>query len=217
MEIDLTIVLYLRLAVIIIDLVLFAVMSKKILKVELKTTKKYFTGAALFFLVHAICRTFYILYSYPFKDARIFYYVGTLLGLTSVVILVAAIEATLYTKSKHFFTIYGCVALAVMTIGIFVNFEYMGLTLMVWAQYLSVPILATFIILLYFITTIKSTGNVRRSAILMTVGIILFAVGEMGNTSTATTMIPWAYYAAPLLMIGGLILMYYSVSSYFKE
>ena len=217
MEIDLTIVLILRIAVIIIDLILFTVMFSKTLKADFETTKKYFAGASAFFIVHAICRFFYVLNNFYFKEIQIFYYLGTLLGLVSVVILVSAIESTLYTKSKHIFTLYGIIGLTVMFIGIFVDFVYMGITLMIWTQYLTIPVLAVFIIMLYFITMLKSTGNVRTSSLIMSIGIILFAVGEMGNTNTATSLFPWAYYAAPLLMIGGLICMYLSVSSYFKE
>ncbi len=217
MAIETTILFILKLSVIIIDIILFSVMLKKTIKIDLKITRRYFTGLSIFFVVHCICRTFYLLHSYFFTDIRIIYQLGTFLGLASVVVLVAVIESTLYTKSKHLITIYGIGGLSFMLIGMFVDFEYMGLTLMILAQYCTIPVLAIFIISIYLTATIKSTGKVRKNAIIMTVAIILFCLGEVGNTGTASTIFPLISYIAPILMILGLIMMYISVSNYFSE
>jgi len=210
-------VFILRLTVIIIDIILFSIMVKKTLKIELEITKKYFTGVSIFFLVHTICRTFYFLGNFAFPDQPIYSDIGTILGLFSVVVIVAAIESTIYTKSKHIITVYGLCGLSVMIIGAFVDIEFAGLSLMRWAQYLTIPMLAVFIISIYFNVWRKSSGNVRKNALLMTLGILVFCLGEMGNTPTAGDYIPGAIYIAPVAMIVGLIMVFFSVINYFKE
>jgi len=210
------IIFIIELTVVLIDFLCAFIMLKKTLKIELKITKKYFTGATLFFLTHSICRTIFLFWSYYSKD-MIFFNLGSFLGLLAVIFMVYSMETAIFTKSKHFFTIYGLFCLGFLVIAMVVNIELLGLSLVLWAQYAGLLVLGGVIVLVYFSYIFKSTDTVRNHFILMFIAALLFCLGEMSNTSTALKMMPWLDIGAPILIFLSLILIFISITKYYRE
>ncbi len=206
------------LGVILLDFALGAIMTKKMIKIELKITKRYFLGVILFFFTHAICRLIFFLHTFIFnRQLLALFFIGTILGLLCEIFIVEAVETLIFKKTKHIFTMYGIAGLIAMIVSSFFDTTINGLRLIVWIQYFTVPVLALVMVLLYFIHIFKSSGSIRMHFILMTIGIVAIALGEMGNTSTAHLLLPWTSWGAPLLMMLGLIIIYVSISKYYKE
>lgn len=205
-----------ELIVVIIDFLCASIMLKKTLKKEQEITKKYFTGATLFFFTHSACRTIFMFWSYYSKDI-IFFNLGSFLGLLAVVFIVYSMETAILTKSKHFFTFYGLCCLCFLIIAMFIESEFLGLSLVLCAQYAGLVVLGAVIVLVYFSYIFKSTDMVRNHFILMFIAALLFCLGEMSNTSTALRMFPWLDLGAPLLILCSLILIFISITKYFKE
>ena len=210
------IIFFIELTVVIIDFFCAFIMLKKTLKIELKITKKYFSGATLFFFTHSICRTIFLFWSYYSKD-MIFFNWGSFLGLLAVIFIVYSMETAIFTKSKHFFTFFGLGCLCFLVIAMFIEYDLMGLSLVLWAQYAGLLVLGTVIVLVYFSFIFKSTDTVRNHFILMFIAALLFCLGEMGNTTTAIRMMPWLDMGAPIIGLSSLILIFISITRYYKE
>jgi hypothetical protein len=207
----------LRLVAIVIGFIIGGIMVKKVRKIELKVTKRYFMGALEFFFVYSICRTLFLLGSLIDDPLRISYFVGNTLGLVSIVLIIAAIESTIFTKSKHFFTVYGMIGIGVMIFDTFARIEIGGYTLVTLAQYSCMIPLGVIILLIYLRVTLKSTGTVRKNALIMFLGILLLMLSEMGNTGDAVRLIGDSiYYISPIILVGSLILLYYSITHFYS-
>ncbi|MHA1293697.1 MAG: hypothetical protein ACTSQJ_13645 [Promethearchaeota archaeon] len=213
------IVFYTTILLIIINYFLGFIMLKKTMKIKLKITKKYFLGLVLFLFVHATCRIFYFVYDFYYSDELIWWEIGAILGLLSITLLIAAVESTIFTKSKHALTIIGISGLILMTIQSILNVtkNQLPINLSQIVQYGIVSILALTILLIYIYVTIKSTGNIRKSSLLMTIGIILFELGQIAHTSTARELFPISVVIGPIVMITALILLYIAISQYYTE
>lgn len=217
-EIDQLLIVYIaRLSVILIDFILTAIMLRKTFKVELKITKTYFSGVMLFFCTHGVARLLFFLRSYYFIEIRALFLIGTVLGLLSLVFITNAIESVIYTKSKHIFTYYGIIGVILMIIFSFIDGRFMGISYIVWVQYLTNPVLALVIILIYFGHIFQSMDKVRTHFILITIAIILIGLAEMGNTSTAHQLLTWTAWVAPLMLLTGMILIYIAIVKYYKQ
>ncbi len=206
---------YFELVVIGID-VLLGILMLRLLKGKETKARVFFIGTILFFFTHAACRTLYWLDTEVVHEQTL-YYLGTFLGLLCVEFIVVAIEMTVFTRSHHFFTIYGIAGLTVMAVDVFIRVEVAGMNLIIWAQTAMLPVLAGIIILVFLNLAIKSAGRVRTAAIVMVIAIALFGLGEMANSSIANSWIPWAGDAGPIVITVALVLLFYSVSTFFKE
>ena len=200
--------------VIIVDYTLGAVMLYKTLKIPANEPQKtYFTGITLFFITHATCRLFLHIRQYYFPDVYRLAYIGSTLGILSLLCVVFVIESVIYKKTKFIFTIYGTIGVIIALIDvIFMT----GLNLYLWVQTIFAPVLTVFIILVYLTHIFKSTESVRNHFIVMTIGIIVFGLGEIQNTPQAVALVSWATIGAPLFMLAGLILLFIGVVKYYK-
>jgi hypothetical protein len=218
MTLDQDIIMIIELIAVIIEYFIGTIMIRKTLKIELKMTKKYFWGATRFFFIHATCRLLFWLSSYPYRyvdTLDILFYVGTILGLLGVVLLVYAIESTISPKTHHFFSIYGFIALIAMVITSFIQGEIGGYRYIIIVQYLSLPVLAVIILFIYLNVTIKSTGKVRKNAVLMLLAIVFLMLFEATNTNIINQIGPWVEYVGIGCLVGSFILLYISVTNYF--
>ncbi len=214
------IIIILRISAILIGFIIGIIMIPKIRKMELEGTKRYFLGACEFFIVYSVCRTVFlmgVLLEDPL-DLNLTYYIGNTLGLVSIVLIIAAIESTIYTKSKHLFTIYGIVGIGLMVFDTFARIYFGTRTLTSIVQMIFMIPLGLVILLIYLNVTIKSTGAVRKNALIMFVAILLLMLSEMGNTGDAVALIgDLVYYISPIILVMSLILLYYSITHYFAE
>ncbi|MBN2151334.1 MAG: hypothetical protein JW839_07815, partial [Candidatus Lokiarchaeota archaeon] len=113
-----------ELAAVALDITLGLFLLSKTLRLAPSPPRRYYTGVFLFFLTHSICRTVFLVRGYfiekSLADVRVSMFdIGTTLGLLSVVLLVMAIETTIFTQSRRLFTITGFFALGVMLIDLF--------------------------------------------------------------------------------------------------
>ncbi len=209
---NMVVVFWLRLAVVVIDFLLAGLLLRRTLKTEAGLRQKYYAGAAAFFLIHAACRIVFLMYNFYFEEIKVMWNIGTILGLVGIIAFVWTIESTVYQWSKHIFTLVGTVGVGLMIVDIFVTPGDNGITEL--AQMIFDPILAVFIIVVYLQAGRKTQGDVRNGALIMMIGIILFGLGEMGNSSIAMDIIPLAAYIAPLFCLFGLILVWIAVVKY---
>lgn len=202
--------------VISIDYLIGLLMLKRTIKTDSKVTKRYFGGATGFFFIHATCRLFYMIHSFFLRDQILIYNIATILGLASLTVFLFAIESTILPRAKHVFSIYGFIGIIAMIILMGDTSRYLGLRPIIWVQYFTVPVLGAVITFIYFTHIFKSTENVRNHFILMTISILLLEISELGNSYLAHQLFPWSDFAAPIIMLVGLILIYVAIIKYYK-
>ncbi|MHA1730760.1 MAG: hypothetical protein ACTSU5_02400 [Promethearchaeota archaeon] len=193
MEPNMAVVFVLKLACIVLDGVLASLTVNRSLHPASELAKRYYLGATSFFVIHAVCRTIFLIYNYWARDLKFLWGMGTILGLLAIVTFVWTIESTIFQSTRHGFTIFGVVGLGVFALDLFA-FESNVLTEV--AQAIFEPTLAVMIVSVYFLTAKRTRGEVRKSALFMVAGIASFGLGEMGNTSTAAALVPVATYFA---------------------
>lgn len=213
----LVLIYWITLAMIVVNFLLGVFMTNRTRKIELKVTKRYFIGLDLFLFVHTTCRIFYFVYDYYYPDEQIWWELGAILGLLSITILIAAVESTIFTQTKHILTIIGIIGLGLMTTQTILNLTHnqLPINLSQLVQYAVVSTLALFMLFIYIYMAIKSTGNIRKSSVIMTIGILLFEIGQIAHTSAAETLVPASVYLWPIFMIVALILLYIAVAKYY--
>jgi hypothetical protein len=205
-------IITLRVIAITIGFFLGILMIRLTRKIKSKEIKRYFLGTTEFFIVYSIVRTFFLLNTFFEDPLQLIYYIGNTLGLVSIVVMIIAIESTIFTKSKHFFTYYGIAGIGVMVFDSFARIKIGGRALLQLAQYVCMIPLGIVILLIYLSATLKSTGKIRKNGFTMFMGILLLMLSEMGNTGDAVLLIgDGVHYVAPIILVTSLLLLYYSV------
>ena len=208
-------IFYLRLFVVIVDYIISGIMLIKTIQIrEAVSKKKYFMGLTLFFISHSTCRLFFMLDDYIYEETgiQIFTIIASFLGVLSLVFIVIVIETVIFKKSKYIFSMIGVVGLFFDALDIIflTNNRY-------WVQISINLCLAVFIVLIYISHIFLSTGIIRRHFTVFTIGIILFSLGELGSINQVYSLFPLALILAPIFMLAGLIVLFYSVVRYYKE
>jgi hypothetical protein len=205
-----------ELAAVALDYTLGLVLLSKTLKLAASAPRRYYFGVFGFFLTHSACRTVFLARSY-FVDTSmplersIMFDVGTTLGLVCVLLLVVAIELTLFTRSRKTLSFLGFVGLGMMVVDLFLRLTIGPYRLLLWVHYFTTPTLTAFIIAIYLRALLKASGNVRTNAIVMLVAIVLLSLSELSNSTIASQLIPGATYLGPTLMAASLFMLYYAV------
>lgn len=203
--------------VITISAILTLIMLRKTLNQEVKITKKFFASTTLFFITYTICRIFYFLAWYIDPEEKVFWNIGAILGIMSLIFIIYNSESVIYNKTRYFFTIYGILGLSFMIIFLFLNITYLGLSLTLWAQYITLLVLFTYVEGLFIVFIFKSTDKVKYYFIFMSLAIFLILLGEIFTTDIAHVIFPWTYIGAPLIILMGFILFTLSVLYFYKE
>ncbi len=206
---ELIIPFYLWMIVIIVNFVLGSIMLKKIFKIEMKITRNYYLGVTLLLFIHGIARIFYFVYDFIYSEQILWWTIGAFIGLICMVVFIAVVETTIFTKSKRFFTIFGIVGLVLMFVDLVFQFNLSRII-----QSIVGLTIAFVIILIYSYNTAKSDGIVKKAFFIMTIGIIFFELGQISHTPTAHELFSWTIYASPLVMLVALILLFVSMSLY---
>nr|MDO8113219.1 hypothetical protein [Candidatus Sigynarchaeota archaeon] len=170
-------------------------------------TQKYYTCVVAFFSAHGFYTHTYMLYGL-FNNSSLFD-IGVFLVIASVVLLVAAIESAIFTRSRYLFTKIGCVALAIILVDVIGRFPFPVIRLRIWVQLFVNPLLVAFIILIYINAVKRVSGSARRNALLMVVAITTFVIGELGETPFAVGIIPGAELIGAILMDIAIVLLYF--------
>jgi hypothetical protein len=205
-------IMILRIIAITIGYIIGILMIRMTRKAQVKNTKRYFRGATEFFIVYSICRTIFLMGAIFDDPLRLSYYLGNTLGLASLVFIIEAIEATIFTKSKHILTAYGIVGVSVMIFDNFARIKIGKYSLVALTQYVCMVPLAGVVLLIYLRATIKSRGKMRRNGFIMFLGIFFLALSETGNTEDAVGILgEGLYFVSPIVLVTSLILLYYSI------
>ncbi|HME55265.1 MAG TPA: hypothetical protein VKM55_23860 [Candidatus Lokiarchaeia archaeon] len=192
---------------IVLDFIVGSMLVRKTVTIGKGSMRTYYIGVIGFFFAHGTFMLTRVIFL--FTNDGLLYNFGVFLVLSSIVLLVAAIEFTMFTKSHHIFTIFGCVSVGLIFIDVFAQFKFPIMPLMVWVQYFANPILVLFILLIYFNAARRARGPARRNALLMLIAIITFAIGELGQSQTAIKYIPDAELIGTILMDVAIVLLYY--------
>ena len=201
---------YLWIGVMVLNGLFMIGMIPRFKKPETQLSGIYFKGVFIFFLIHLICRIPYLIYDY-FIEEDLFYQLGVIIGLISLVAFMYFIESTLYTKSKHFFFIYGVITTIASTIATIMGL--MGRESIIFSeitQYITLPVLSIVILYIYIYTWKNTVGRVRTNTFIILCGIILCMIGQVAHTPTAIELVGdiIATYVSPVLMMIGLGMFY---------
>ncbi len=205
-----------------LDYFMGIVLARKIVMIKVKSKRKYYTGVAGFYIAHGTYVLTYIIYkaipiAFPGTKVGVIFNIGVLLVLSSLVMLVYSIELSIFTRSKFFFTIFGSVAVGIAAIDVIYEaitsfmIKILGIRLMEWPQYFANPLLVLFILLVYLYAFIKAAGSVRRNALLMMIGIVIFMVAELAHANIIINWLPWAVFVGPPLRVVAIVMLSYAI------
>ncbi|NVM28555.1 MAG: hypothetical protein HWN65_06905 [Candidatus Helarchaeota archaeon] len=188
----------LYLAVIVISFLTAAIILLQIHKTEKKI---FFLAESLFFGFFGVARIFY--YIWDFRDPNhMFWVLGVSTAMVAMAFLLFAIERKIIHGTKYAFTI--CAICASILIIIPFSNE-----IHVWIQTIMVTMLAPVGVIYFWVIAKRSTGEVRKLAIIYFFGIFIWASGQFFRGQLLRD-VEWLYYiTAPLLFISGNIIILY--------
>jgi hypothetical protein len=164
-----------------------------------------------FYIAHGTYVLTYVVYKAT-NNGLLFNF-GVLLVLSSLVLLVYSIELSIFRRSRFLFTIFGIVSMGIIAVDVIaqatlsIQIKILGTRLMEWVQYFANPLLVAFILLVYLYAFMKAAGSVRRNALFMMVGIVLFIVAELALSNAAKKILPWAEFLGPPLRVVAIVLL----------
>ena len=165
---------------------------------------EYYLGLVTFILVHFISRIFFYINDFKLGNPDLYWELGALIGLISLVPLLYAIERNIYTRSKFLFTILTVIFIILLYV---LPLEYKPLN-----QTIIVTIVGAFIPLIYLYVAIKSTGSIRKNTLLIAGGIFIFLLGLTAHHKLYFPIDGFIYLIlSPLLMLSGLFVWAYGL------
>jgi hypothetical protein len=197
----------LEIAAIFLDLVVGTLLARKTARTGRGYIRMYYFGVTGYFFSHGL----YVLASViaDLTNNMLVHDIGVFIVLSSMVMLVAAIEYAMYTRSRHHFTIAGCAALGVIMTDVIGQFTFPIMRLMVWIQFFMNPVLVLFILLNYISAARRVEGAARRNVLMIVASIALFAVGELSKFPLADLLVPNADFFGAVMMDAAIIMLYF--------
>ncbi|NMC04850.1 MAG: hypothetical protein GYA24_06550 [Candidatus Lokiarchaeota archaeon] len=168
--------------------------------------RTYYFGVSVFFFTHAL----YVFTSIMADLTNIVrvHDIGVFIVLSSMVMLVASIEHAMYARSRHLFTIIGCVALGIIMADVVCQFPIPIMRLMVWIQFFLNPMLVIFILLNYLAAARQAEGPAKKNAFFIVLSTSLFATGELSEFPFANDLVPGAVLVGQVLTVVAILMMY---------
>lgn len=192
-----------------LDYIIGIMLARRIPSIEERSKRKYYLGMAGFFIAHG---TFVLTYTiHRISPAGALFNLGVLLVLAGLVLFVYAIESTVFTRSRYFFTAFGAVAVGIIAVDQFTRTVIAGIRLMEWPQYFANPLLVLFIVLVYINAFRKASGPARRNALFIILGIAAFMVAELALSNVAAQLFTWAEFVGPPLRVVAVVLLSYGI------
>jgi hypothetical protein len=194
-----------------LDFLMGIVLLRKVATIKTSSKRKYYLGVAGFYIAHGTYVLTYVVYKAT--NNGVLFNFGVLLVLSSLVLLVYSIELSIFRRSRFFFTIFGIVSMGIIAVDVIaqattsIQIKILGTRLMEWVQYFANPLLVAFILLVYLYAFMKAAGSVRRNALFMMVGIVLFIVAELSLSNVAKKILPWAEFLGPPLRVVAIVLL----------
>lgn len=195
------------LCAILLDFSLGTILARKTAMTGRGYVRKYYFGVTCFFFAHGIFVITHVIYDL-LRD-WLLYDIGVFLVLSSIVLLVASIEVTIFTRSRYFFTILGCMALGIIMIDIIDQFQFPIMPLMIWVQLFVNPVLVLFIITNYFNAVRRAKGPTKKNAILVVIAIIIFSISQLSQFPFVIQYIPDAELIGAILMDVSIVMLFF--------
>ncbi len=178
----------------------------KAITLDMKSQKMIYFGLSIFLYCFGITRSlFFISWTClnVFEGCSEFYMIlGFITGILGLICWIFVLE-TYLVKTKKVFSILTIASFVISLIALF------GLTDRPTALniiYILLPGVVLTIIILYIYLIIKSTGIVRKKAIGLLIGIIVFVIGHMMDYSKSPLSFGVTEIISPLLSIVGIVI-----------
>ncbi len=172
---------------------------------EMKGQKYFKFGVAMFALMTAVTRIFFLISDYQVIGTDIynlFWKLAVISSFIALIFIMIVIE-TYLVKTKYIFTVIGIIGAITVSI--------VDIPL---AQILNLPlflVLGSEIFALYLYLSIKSPGELRTKSILMLISLLVFSAGLLFDAESFS----FALFGADLGLVGA-ILMWAGLGSYLK-
>jgi hypothetical protein len=189
-----------------LDFIVGIMLTRKTITIGKGSMRKYYLCVTCFFFAHGTYLITYIIYL--FTNNGMIFDVGISIVLASIVLIVTAIEFTIFTRLKHVFTIFGWITVILIMIDAIVRFNVKP-RIMIVVQFFANPIIVAFILITYLNAARRARGSARKNAILMLIAIVIFSIGELGQSQVAVLYIPSAEFYGTILMDVAIVMLYY--------
>ena len=149
---------------------LFTILASR--KSEAKLSKYYFLGIAMFSILFGVGRLIYVIHDYYMPDEwdLLLWKIATAIIFGGLIFLIFTIETFVYTKTKRIFTIIG---LFILVMVIVLDRDPARIFI-----YIGNPLLMLVPFFIYVIIIKNSTGEVRKRAAVILVGMLFLALGQ---------------------------------------
>lgn len=203
----------------IIAFCIFAVMFwKKSTQAELKSKKRFYIGVGAFFIFWAMMRIVFTISNNLLEEDYISYgitwKIASVLGIAALLSILIVME-TYMVKSKYIFS---TITLIGLVLSIVLPIEGREITGARLAAYITLPIGAISILLLYLYLYIKLPGGTRHRTGFITTGLALIFLGYILNVELMKQLISVEFVmdiiATVVMLLGGFL---YTVLYYKQE
>lgn len=143
-------------------------------KTQFIEAKWYFIGFGIFFLLFGMTRIFFLINDLIYPNEFI-WFIGSVLGVTSVIGVLFAIEKQIITQTRFALTI-----TAIITIILYIIPFPQQVHQVI--QLISVFIITIILPILYSYIAIKSVGEARKQAIIFFIAVMVFLFGILFHT-----------------------------------
>lgn len=149
---------------------LYALLASK--NPEKRLGSNYLIGIAIFMIFFGVGRLIYMIHDYfaPDELDLLLWKIATAIVFSGLIFFIYTIETFVYPKTKRVFSILGVIILVIVIVAelqIARYFIYVGNLLLIIVPFL-----------IYLIIIKNSTGVVRKRAIIIIVGMLIFGIGQ---------------------------------------
>lgn len=151
------------------------IFTKKIPKADIKTSKQYLLGIALFAIMTGVGRLVLYIHDYFAPDTldQVLWRLGSLIILIGLVCLIFIIETYVNKKTKYLLTLLGIICALLLI--------FMPKTIATISIYAAMITLMLIPFLIYLNIFKKTTGIVKKMAFYIIVGFLLIFIGQFGG------------------------------------
>ena len=170
----------------------------KAIKIELKDPKVGFIAYFLFCSIFGSARLVFTIGNITPESYDFFTSIGYILSPLALVPILYVVETQIVTSTKKFFLIVTIIGIIIALISlIFPESRYFALTMLS----IMMPISTVSIIILYLYVIVKTSGKVRKKAVLILIGLLLIGLSHVLDSEYLVRSLPLEI--APIILIIG--------------
>ncbi|MGQ4873730.1 MAG: hypothetical protein ACP6IY_06595 [Promethearchaeia archaeon] len=173
-------------------------------KMELKSQKWLYLGYGVFFIFFSLMRIFYIVAVYIPENYDLYTSLGYVVGTIGLIFWLYVLETQMIKSTKGIFVAISIVMFAVAVIGLTGIIEReLALNII----NITTPFSISVVFFMYMYIAVKGTGEVRKKAIWLIVGLLLIMLGHaMDSEFWAGNFPDFPYEIPPIVMLIGLLI-----------